>query len=35
MPRKPSIVLLGTGGPRPDVARGATSLLIEAGEMPS
>ena len=29
---KPSIVLLGTGGPRPDVARGATSLLIQAGE---
>jgi ribonuclease BN (tRNA processing enzyme) len=29
---KPSVVLLGTGGPRPDVARGATSLLIQAGE---
>jgi ribonuclease BN (tRNA processing enzyme) len=29
---KPSIVLLGTGGPRPDVGRGATSLLIEAGD---
>jgi ribonuclease Z len=29
---KPSIVLLGTGGPRPDTARGATSLLIQAGE---
>jgi ribonuclease Z len=29
---KPSIVLLGTGGPRPDVARGATSLLIQAGD---
>jgi ribonuclease Z len=29
---KPSIVLLGTGGPRPDIARGATSLLIQAGE---
>ena len=29
---KPSIVLLGTGGPRPDVGRGATSLLIQAGE---
>src|ERR1700722_13611009 len=29
---KPSIVLLGTGGPRPDVNRGATSLLIQAGE---
>jgi ribonuclease Z len=29
---KPSITLLGTGGPRPDVARGATSLLIQAGE---
>ncbi len=28
----PSVTLLGTGGPRPDVARGATSLLIEAGE---
>lgn len=28
---KPSIVLLGTGGPRPDIARGATSLLIQAG----
>lgn len=28
---KPSVVLLGTGGPRPDVARGATSLLIETG----
>ena len=29
---KPSIVLLGTGGPRPDTARGATALLIQAGE---
>jgi ribonuclease Z len=29
---KPSIVLLGTGAPRPDVARGATALLIEAGD---
>jgi ribonuclease BN (tRNA processing enzyme) len=29
---KPSIVLLGTGGPRPDTARGATSLLIQAGD---
>lgn len=28
----PSITLLGTGGPRPDVVRGATSLLIEAGD---
>ena len=28
----PSITLLGTGGPRPDAARGATSLLIETGE---
>ena len=28
----PSIALLGTGGPRPDIARGATSLLIEAGD---
>src|ERR1700685_4039178 len=27
-----SITLFGTGGPRPDVARGATSLLIEAGD---
>ena len=27
----PSITLLGTGGPRPDTARGATSLLIETG----
>lgn len=27
-----TITLLGTGGPRPDVARGATSLLIEIGE---
>jgi ribonuclease BN (tRNA processing enzyme) len=25
----PSITLLGTGGPRPDTARGATALLIE------
>jgi ribonuclease Z len=32
IPMKPSIVLLGTGGPRPDFARGATSLLIQAGE---
>ena len=29
---KPSIVLLGTGGPRPGAGRGATSLLIQAGE---
>ena len=29
---RPSITLLGTGGPRPDAARGATALLIEAGE---
>lgn len=29
---KPSIVLLGTGAPRPDVLRGATALLIQAGE---
>jgi ribonuclease BN (tRNA processing enzyme) len=29
---KPSITLLGTGGPRPDVARGAASLLIRSGE---
>ena len=28
----PSVTLLGTGGPRPDIARGATSLLIEAGD---
>lgn len=28
----PAITLLGTGGPRPDIARGATSLLIEAGD---
>lgn len=28
---KPSVTLLGTGGPRPDVSRGATSLLIRAG----
>jgi ribonuclease BN (tRNA processing enzyme) len=28
----PSVTLLGTGGPRPDVARGATSLLIEVGD---
>jgi len=27
----PSVTLLGTGGPRPDVSRGATSLLIGAG----
>jgi ribonuclease Z len=27
-----SVTLLGTGGPRPDVARGATSLLIEVGD---
>ena len=27
----PAITLLGTGGPRPDIARGATSLLIESG----
>ena len=26
-----SVTLLGTGGPRPDVARGATSLLIKTG----
>jgi ribonuclease Z len=29
---KPSITLLGTGGPRPDAARGGTSLLIEYGD---
>jgi ribonuclease BN (tRNA processing enzyme) len=29
---RPSLILLGTGGPRPDATRGATSLLIEAGE---
>lgn len=29
---KPSITLLGTGGPRPDAARGATSLLIRTGD---
>jgi len=29
---RPSLTLLGTGGPRPDATRGATSLLIEAGE---
>lgn len=29
---RPSVVLLGTGGPRPDIARGATSLLIEVGD---
>ena len=28
---KPSITLLGTGGPRPEVARGGTSLLIQYG----
>jgi ribonuclease Z len=28
----PAITLLGTGGPRPDVARGATALLIETGD---
>lgn len=28
----PAITLLGTGGPRPDAARGATSLLIETGD---
>src|SRR6185437_9562118 len=28
----PAVTLLGTGGPRPDIARGATSLLIEAGD---
>lgn len=27
-----SVTLLGTGGPRPDITRGATSLLIEAGD---
>jgi ribonuclease BN (tRNA processing enzyme) len=26
---KPSVTLLGTGGPRPEVARGGTSLLIQ------
>jgi ribonuclease BN (tRNA processing enzyme) len=26
---KPSVTLLGTGGPRPDVTRGGTSLLIQ------
>ena len=30
--QQPSITILGTGGPRPDVSRGATSLLIEAGD---
>lgn len=29
---QPSVTLLGTGGPRPDLARGATSLLIEASD---
>lgn len=29
---KPSVTLLGTGGPRPDVHRGGTSLLIRYGE---
>jgi ribonuclease BN (tRNA processing enzyme) len=29
---KPSIALLGTGGPRPEVSRGGTSLLIEYGD---
>lgn len=29
---KPSITLLGTGGPRPDVQRGGTALLIRYGE---
>jgi ribonuclease BN (tRNA processing enzyme) len=28
---KPSITLLGTGGPRPEIARGGTSLLIQYG----
>jgi len=28
----PAITLLGTGGPRPDAARGATALLIETGD---
>src|SRR5690348_9844359 len=27
-----AVTLLGTGGPRPDAARGATSLLIECGD---
>lgn len=29
---KPSVTLLGTGGPRPDVLRGGTSLLIQYGD---
>ena len=29
---RPSVTLLGTGGPRPDVSRGATALLIQANE---
>jgi len=29
---KPSITLLGTGGPRPDITRGGTSLLIRYGD---
>jgi ribonuclease BN (tRNA processing enzyme) len=29
---QPSITLLGTGGPRPDAPRGATSLLIETAD---
>lgn len=29
---RPSVTLLGTGGPRPDAARGATSLLIRIGD---
>jgi len=29
---KPSVTLLGTGGPRPEVARGGTSLLIRYGD---
>ena len=32
MRMRPSITLLGTGGPRPDIARGATSLLIQTGD---
>jgi ribonuclease BN (tRNA processing enzyme) len=29
---KPSVTLLGTGGPRPEVARGGTSLLIQCDD---
>ena len=32
MMSKPSVTLLGTGGPRPAVDRGGTSLLIEYGD---